>query len=328
MKLDFNDPQTRYLIDYANLKQGVIKYQSNFLNEENLKEFIRKPQYGFPLVVPIGIKYFEYDKKFTFSIKKKEFMRKIFRIDKRNYIGEKIFFHFGNKFSYNVKLKKKYYKHFKHINNFNLKLIKKIHHLKKKYYLSSFQTRNVPHFGHEEIIKRLIKKKGKVFINPLIGMKKKGDFRNDILRKIFNNLIKNKEFKNKVLFGPFIANMHYAGPREAIHHLNLREMIGFDRFTIGRDHAGAENVYRPLDAFNYVKKFSKNLKIDIFAHKGSYFCKYCDKIILKSDCNHKYLQEISGSEFRDKILSKKIFSYARRSTQMYIYKLKDKLFYK
>ena len=78
MKLDFNDPQTRYLIDYANLKQGVIKYQSNFLNEENLKEFIRKPQYGFPLVVPIGIKYFEYDKKFTFSIKKKEFMRRLF----------------------------------------------------------------------------------------------------------------------------------------------------------------------------------------------------------------------------------------------------------
>ena len=151
-------------------------------------------------------------------------------------------------------------------------------------------------------------------------MKKKGDFKNEILRKIFNNLIKNIEYKNKVLFGPFIANMHYAGPREAIHHLNLREMIGFDRFTIGRDHAGAENIYKPLEAFNYVKKFSKKLKIDIFAHKGSYFCKSCDKIVLRTDCKHKNLQEISGSEFRKKDTIKKNFTYARRSTQkIYIY---------
>ena len=41
--------------------------------------------------------------------------------------------------------------------------------------------------------------------------------------------------------------MHYAGPREAIHHINLREMVGFNRFTIGRDHAGAENNFQPLD---------------------------------------------------------------------------------
>jgi len=327
MKLDFNDPQTRYLIDYANLKQGIIKYQSEFLSEKNLKEFIKKPYYGFPLVLPIGIKFFEYNKKFTFTINKIKFMKKIFGINKKNYIGEKIFFHFGNKFSYNVKLKRKYQNHLEYINKLNFRLIKKVKHLKKRFYLSSFQTRNVPHYGHEEIIKRLIKRKGKVFINPLIGMKKKGDFRNDVLKKIFNNLIKNDEYKNKVLFGPLIANMHYAGPREAIHHLNLREMIGFNRFTIGRDHAGAENIYKPLDAFNYVRKFSKKFKINIFPHKGSYFCKSCDKIILKSDCEHKNLQEISGSEFRDKILSKKNFSYARRSTQKYIYNLKDKLFY-
>ncbi len=327
MKLNFNDPQTRYLIDYANLKQGIIKYQSNFLSEKKLQEFIKKPYYGFPLVLPVGIKYFRYNKKFTFIIEKKNFMKKIFGINKKNYIGEKIFFNFGNKFSYNVELKQKYQKHYKYINDYNSKLIRKVELLKKKYYLSSFQTRNVPHFGHEEIIKRLIKERGKVFINPLIGMKKKGDFKNEILRKIFNNLIKNVEYKNKVLFGPFIANMHYAGPREAIHHLNLREMIGFDRFTIGRDHAGAENIYKPLEAFNYVKKFSKKLKIDIFAHKGSYFCKSCDKIVLRTDCKHKNLQEISGSEFRKKILSKKNFTYARRSTQKYIYTLKNKLFY-
>ena len=105
MKLNFNDPQTSYLIDYENLKQGIIKYQSNFLSEKKLQEFIKKPYYGFPLVLPVGIKYFRYNKKFTFIIEKKNFMKKIFGINKKNYIGEKIFFNFGNKFSYNVELK-------------------------------------------------------------------------------------------------------------------------------------------------------------------------------------------------------------------------------
>ena len=37
--IDFNDPQIRYLIDYVNLKQNMIKYQTNFLNQN---QFIRK----------------------------------------------------------------------------------------------------------------------------------------------------------------------------------------------------------------------------------------------------------------------------------------------
>ena len=53
--------------------------------------------------------------------------------------------------------------------------------------------------------------------------------------------------------------MHYCGPREAIHHLNLREKFGFNIFTIGRDHAGAENVYQPQSAINLIKKKSKKI---------------------------------------------------------------------
>ena len=30
MKINFLDPQVRYLIDYANLKNGIIKYQKFF----------------------------------------------------------------------------------------------------------------------------------------------------------------------------------------------------------------------------------------------------------------------------------------------------------
>ena len=327
MKINFLDPQVRYLIDYANLKNGIIKYQKNFLNLREFKEFEKKPYYGFPLVLPIGIKYFDYTNSLFFKLDRKRVSTKIFKSKNQNYIGSKIFFQFGNKFAYNVKLKKKYLHHINKINRLNLSLIKKIKLLKKKSYVSSFQTRNIPHHGHEKIIQELMGKKGKVIINPLVGMKKKGDFKNEILMKIFKKLLSSKEYRDKVYFYPLVANMHYAGPREAMHHINLREMVGFNRFTVGRDHAGAQNNYRPLDAYKIVTKNIKNFEIDIFLHKGSYFCKSCNKIVLKSNCSHKNFLEISGSEFRENLLKKKYFKYARRSIQKYIYKINNKLFY-
>tara|TARA_B110000285_G_C14733754_1_gene427643 strand:- start:286 stop:651 length:366 start_codon:yes stop_codon:yes gene_type:complete len=120
--------------------------------------------------------------------------------------------------------------------------------------------------------------------------------------------------------------MNYAGPREALHHTYIRELLGFDEFSIGRDHAGAESNYLPLEAKKFVKKNKKNFKINIFFHNGAYYCTKCKKIILKGDCNHKYLNGISGSEFRKKLEKKLKFLYVRESLQKYICKLGKNLF--
>ena len=37
--INFSNPQTRYLIDYANLKQGLIKHQNDFLSKKEFKNF-------------------------------------------------------------------------------------------------------------------------------------------------------------------------------------------------------------------------------------------------------------------------------------------------
>ena len=60
--INYSDPQTRYLIDFANLKQGLIKNQNNFLSKKIFGKFIKKKELGFPLVLPLGIKYFDYSK--------------------------------------------------------------------------------------------------------------------------------------------------------------------------------------------------------------------------------------------------------------------------
>ena len=325
--INLDDPELRYLIDYANLKQGLIKYQKNFLSPSELIYFFRHEYYGIPLVLPLGIKYFVYNKKNTFKIDKNLILRNIFNTNKRNYIGLKIFFKFGNKFSHDVKLKKKYLSHFSFIINENKKLINNISLKKKHFFVCSFQTRNIPHLGHETIIKKMIKKKSIVFINPLIGLKKKGDYRNDILKRVFKKLENYKSYKKKVFYGPVLANMHYGGPREAMHHINLREKLGFNQFTIGRDHAGAQNVYPPLAAHKVVKKNKKFFKINILSHKGSYFCLKCNKAIILGECKHNSLVEISGSEFRNSIIKKKQFKYARYDLQSYIKNIRGKIFY-
>jgi hypothetical protein len=37
-----NISEKRYLIDYANIQSGIIKYQKNFLNENQFYDFINK----------------------------------------------------------------------------------------------------------------------------------------------------------------------------------------------------------------------------------------------------------------------------------------------
>ena len=326
--IDFNDPQIRYLIDYVNLKQNMIKYQTNFLNQNQFNKFKKKKRLGFPLVLPEGIKFFNYNKKKYFFLEEYDVLKNIFGIKKKNYIGMQIFFRFGNKFYYDVNLKKKYHKEYKYIFDYNQKLIKELKKLKKNFYISSFQTRNIPHLGHEKIIKILLSRNGLVFINPLIGLKKKGDCKNVVLEKVYKKLINFKPYNERLLYKPVIANMHYGGPREAIHHINLREMLGFDRFTVGRDHAGAENAYNPLSALKTAKKEIKNYKIDVFFHKGSYFCKKCNLVVIKNDCVHKNFIEISGTEFRNKLNKKKYFKFASKPLQAYVHQIKSNIFYK
>ena len=121
--------------------------------------------------------------------------------------------------------------------------------------------------------------------------------------------------------------MFYSGPREAIHHSILRKNLGFDQFLVGRDHAGAENVYKPNLAYQTVKKVSKKLGIKVLAYKGSYFCKTCNRIVEKGACKYKKkkckYENISGKTFRKYIKNKKYFAFADKDLQNYIFKFKN-----
>ena len=315
----------RHLIDYANLKGGLLLPQKNFSNITQLNKFLNYKYLGVPMLIPTKNNNFFYNDKHTFIVNSDLISRKIFSSNDLNYIGTERIMEFGNQFCTNVKIKEKNKKLIENIIKYNLSVKRKVKQISNKgYSICAFQTRNIPHLGHELIIKTLLNKFDYVVINPIIGPKKKGDVKPIALEKIFSYLIKNF-YPDRLIYMPVIANMFYAGPREACHHAIIRKNLGFTHFAVGRDHAGAENIYKPMSAINLCKKNEKKLGIKIYNTRGAYFCISCKKIVLRNSCNHglKFLREISGTQFRNHLLLNKKFKYARSELQQYINKINN-----
>ena len=163
------------------------------------------------------------------------------------------------------------------------------------------QIRNVPHYGHEAVFRHILSKFEYLYLNPIFGIKKKNDFSDVFIKKALN-FVKLKI--KKIKFDPVWTNFHYAGPREAIHHLNIRQKLGFNYFIVGRDHAGAENLYDQEEAIRTVKNLKHKFKIKPFISKGGFYCDSCKQYVIKGNCNHMNLKNISGTEFR-KFIEKK-----------------------
>ena len=329
-KFKFNNQisqKERYLIDYANLLDSSLIFQKKiFKSEFQIKSFLKSTHKGLPILFPNNLNYFIYPNKNKnfYNLDDDFYLKNFFRTKKKNYLPEKILKNFGMSFSSKIIGIKGpiYKKKLKTILNLNQKARTQIRYLKKKYVkICAFQTRNIPHLGHEKIIKKLLLKFRHVVINPVIGPKKNGDIRCEVLSGAFNFLIKNK-YKNKLSFVPIFANMFYAGPFEAIHHANLRKSFGFNNFVIGRDHAGAENLYKPDGAIKLIKKIRHKMKLNVISLNGAYLCSKCKKIIIKGDCKHKDLINISGTEFRKCLLSGKIYKYADIDMQKFLRKYK------
>jgi ATP sulfurylase len=109
-----------------------------------------------------------------------------------------------------------------------------------------FHTRNVVHGVHEFIQKKALDNSNAdgLFISPVIGLKKKGDFQAGIILETYQKMLDNHYYpKQKVLIGSFSTYARYSGPREAIFTALCRKNMGCSHFIIGRDHTGVENFY-------------------------------------------------------------------------------------
>lgn len=109
-----------------------------------------------------------------------------------------------------------------------------------------FHSRNPAHRGHEYIQLQALERTGAdgIYINPVIGPKKRGDFLAQPIMLSYQTLLEFGRYpKGKVVLGSFFTYSRYAGPREAVFTALCRKNMGCSHFIIGRDHTGVGNFY-------------------------------------------------------------------------------------
>lgn len=170
-----------------------------------------------------------------------------------------------------------------------------------------FQTRNVPHVAHEMLQKAALNLYDGLFVNPLIGRKKQGDFKDEVILASYEALIDNYYPKNRAMFVTLHTEMRYAGPKEAIHHSIMRTNFGCSHFIVGRDHAGVGTYYHPFAAQEIFKDYT-DLAIKPVFFPAFYYCKKCLAYANERNCPHgpEVREELSGTKMRKMVSSGEI----------------------
>lgn len=166
-----------------------------------------------------------------------------------------------------------------------------------------FQTRNTPHLGHEYVQKTALTFTDGLFINPVIGRKKKGDFKDEVILAAYEELIKHYYLKDRAVMAILKMEMRYAGPREAIHHAIIRKNFGCTHIIIGRDHAGVGNYYPPYAAQEIFEQFPDLGIVPLF-FTSFFFCRQCQSVENEKTCPHDRSMhvEFSGTRIREMLV--------------------------
>lgn len=89
----------------------------------------------------------------------------------------------------------------------------------------------------------------------MLGKKKAGDFKDEVILATHQTLVKNYYPANSVVLSVLRYEMQYGGPKEAIMHAIMRKNFGCTHIAIGRDHAGVGNYYGLMQLMKSSRSF-------------------------------------------------------------------------
>ncbi len=157
-----------------------------------------------------------------------------------------------------------------------------------------FQTRNIPHRGHEYVQKSALEIADGLLIHPKLGRKRPGDFRDEVILKTYQVLIDNYYLKDRAVLAVFPARMRYMGPREAVFDALVRKNYGCTHFIVGRDHAGVGSFYDPLAAQRIFDELG-DLGITPLKFEPVFYCRRCGGMVSAKTCPHGPEERVNPS---------------------------------
>ena len=167
--------------------------------------------------------------------------------------------------------------------------------------IAAHQSRNVPHAGHEWLMKGAWFSAGAdaVLVSAVIGEKKAGDFIDEAIVLTHDALRTEGYFREDVhMTSILLWDMRYAGPREAVFHALVRKNLGCTHHMFGRDHAGVGSYYDPYAAHKIFSEIP-DIGIKPVVTLEWYYCPVCAGIAYGGLCGHEdQKQELSGTYMR------------------------------
>ena len=140
-----------------------------------------------------------------------------------------------------------------------------------------------------------------LFVHPIIGKKKSGDFKSKIIVSSYEIMQKYFYPNGKVLFGVFSTYSRYAGQREAVFTALCRKNFGCSHFIVGRDHTGIGNKTNKNDVFSTLP----DLGIKIIKFDNVFYSKDKKEYVEEDGKNSpKEKIDISGTKIRDMFIKK------------------------
>jgi sulfate adenylyltransferase len=163
------------------------------------------------------------------------------------------------------------------------------------------QTRNVPHTGHEWLMKGawFAGNDDAILVSAVIGEKKVGDYIDEAIVLGHDALRTGGYFQDDVhLTSIFLWDMRYAGPREAVLHALVRKNLGCTHHMFGRDHAGVGAYYGTYAAHEIFEQLP-DIGITPVKTLEWFHCPACGGPAYEAFCAHgDQRQPISGTWVR------------------------------
>ena len=163
------------------------------------------------------------------------------------------------------------------------------------------QTRNVPHVGHEWMMKGalLSSEADGILVSAVIGEKKQGDYIDEAIVLAHCRLNESGFFLPEIHeTSTLMWDMRYAGPREAVFHAIVRKNLGCSHHMFGRDHAGVGTYYDTYAAHQVFESLP-DLGIKSVLTLEWWYCPVCQSVAYEGHCGHRdQKQDLAGTVIR------------------------------